>query len=86
MRNAVAPSGERHPPEIFCCGFTMRMSLSARLFVNGTRKSVAKRRTSAEKISSRRGNAPGAPSAGRPRLPVRGGGGFSRCPSATRVL
>ena len=45
MQKACAPSKVRQPPEIFCFTFGMRMARSARLLVNGTRKSVTKRST-----------------------------------------
>src|SRR5450759_2618877 len=84
-RNARAPDSDRQPPEIFCCSFTIRTSRSAWLLSKGTRKSLAKRSTSSRCRSSRDSSAAAGPSLGRPRLPVRGGGGLSRWPSTTNA-
>src|SRR5664280_328931 len=84
-RNAWAPDSDRQPPEIFCCSLTIRTSRSAWLLSKGTRKSLVKRSTSSRCRSSRASSAAAGPSLGRPRLPIRGGGGLSRWPSTTSV-
>ncbi len=57
LRNVAksrAPCSKRNPPEIFMRSFIIRRSCSARLFANGTAKSIGKRSTDSLRRRSRR--------------------------------
>ncbi len=53
MKNVFAPSLVLNPPEIFCFTLAMRSACFAKLLVNGTSFSQAKRHTSSRYLRSR---------------------------------
>lgn len=70
MKNVFAPSLVLNPPEIFCFTLAMRSACFAKLLVNGTSFSQAKRHTSSLYLRSRASKLNALLCAKRPLLPV----------------